>query len=87
MGYSGGQDDPPAIENPRLTLALNHYTLLLLPLLGSKLYASGIQGKVKTAVLFSYPYVAFGVSTGLRIISISTMATAAAIANVMKASR
>ena len=37
--------------------------------------------------LFSYPYVAFVVSTGRRIISISTMATAAVIANVMKASR
>ena len=35
--------------------------------------------------VFSYLYVAFGVSTGRRIISISAMAIADAIANVMKA--
>ena len=29
MGHGGGQDDPPAIENPWPILALNHYTLLL----------------------------------------------------------
>ena len=46
---------------------------------------SGIQGRIRTVVLFRYPYVNFGINTGRRATSISGIAIPAAMAKTMKA--